>query len=63
MIDASLNTHDGRMRFRYACETCGLLSGWQDSPEAAEADRPASCHAHRSRSPIPAAWEARKANA
>ena len=36
---------EGALIFRRRC-LCGLMSGWQDSPEAAEADRPTNCAAH-----------------
>lgn len=44
-INASFDPLTSALIFRYECG-CGLRSGWQDSPERAEADRPDNCRAH-----------------
>lgn len=36
---------NGQMIFRSEC-LCGLQSAWRDTPEEADADRPANCKAH-----------------
>ena len=43
-IEAAFDIN-GALIFRYECG-CGLNSGWCDSPEDADADRPANCRAH-----------------
>ena len=43
-IEAAFD-NNGALIFRRRC-LCGLQSGWMDSPEAAEDDRPPNCRAH-----------------
>ena len=42
---AAFDERTGALTFRRQC-ACGLRSGWQDTPEDAEDDRPANCRAH-----------------
>lgn len=42
---AAFDPQAGALIFRREC-LCGLRSAWTDTPEAAEADRPANCKAH-----------------
>lgn len=44
-LAAGFDPMTGAMIFRREC-SCGLRSTWRDTPEEAEADKPATCAAH-----------------